>query len=158
MDKRIKAVIRIMQTQFGIYIGIAVALVVLYQSDIFLEGMYADDFMMQYILETVGILATIAFVPLSLKLFSAKLKKVIKGANFENSLKLYQQWSNIRLVILAILTYMNIFIYYMTLNSIGGLCALIAITASIFCLPGEKKMREELNLVTENQEIKENEE
>jgi uncharacterized BrkB/YihY/UPF0761 family membrane protein len=120
--------------------------------------MYADDFMMQYILETVGILATIAIVPLSLKLFSVKLNKVIKEANFENSLKLYQQWSNIRLVILAILTYMNIFIYYMTLNSIGGLCALIAITASVFCLPGEKKMREELNLVTENQENKENEE
>ena len=46
MDKKIKAVNRIMQTQFGIYIGIAVVLVVLYQSDIFLEGMYADDFMM----------------------------------------------------------------------------------------------------------------
>ena len=147
-----------MQTQFGIYIGIVVVLVVLYQSDILLEGMYADDFMMQYTLETVGILATIAFVPLSLKLFSVKLKKVIKGANFENALKLYQHWSNIRLVILAILTYMNIFIYYMTLNSIGGLCTLIAITASVFCLPGEKKMREELNLVTENQENKENEE
>ena len=43
----------------------------------------------------------------------------------------------------------------MTLNNIGGLCALIGITASVFCLPGEKKLREEMNLITNNEENKE---
>jgi len=155
MDKKIKAVTRILQAQYGLYICIAVILVVLYQSDIFLEGIYAADFSMQYILETVGILTTIALIPFSLKIFNVKLDKEIKEAGTEKALELYQHWSNIRLMLLAVVTYMNIFIYYMTLNSIGGLCALIGITASIFCLPGEKKMREELNLVIEEEKEKE---
>lgn len=155
MDKQIKAVTRTMQIQYAFYITIAILLVVLYQSDIILEGTYAGDFGMQYILETIGILTTIALVPLSLKVFSVKLNKKIKMAGFENALKLYRQWSSVRLMIIAFITYLNIMIYYMTLNSIGGLCALIGLTASIFCLPGERKLREELNLVTKNEENKE---
>jgi hypothetical protein len=155
MDKQIKAVTRTMQIQYAFYITIAILLVVLYQSDIILEGTYAGDFGMQYILETIGILTTIALVPLSLKIFSVKLNKKIKMAGFENALKLYRQWSSVRLMIIAFITYLNIMIYYMTLNSIGGLCALIGLTASIFCLPGERKLREELNLVTKNEENKE---
>lgn len=144
-----------MLTQYLIYLAVAILLVVLYQSEVILEGAYAADFGMQYILETIGIITTIALLPLSLKLFSIKLNKEIKEAGFENALKLYKQWSTIRLMILAFLTYLNIIIYYMTLNNIGGLCALMALTASIFCLPGEKKIREELNLVTNNEENKE---
>jgi hypothetical protein len=155
MDKQIKAVTRTMQIQYVFYIAIAILLVVLYQSDIIMEGTYAGDFGMQYILETIGILTTIALVPLSLKIFSVKLNKKIKMAGFENALKLYRQWSSVRLMIIAFITYLNIIIYYMTLNSIGGLCALIGLTASVFCLPGERKLREELNLVTKNEENKE---
>lgn len=155
MDIQIKAVTRTMQIQYAFYITIAILLVGLYQSDLILEGTYAGDFGMQYILETIGILTTIALVPLSLKIFSVKLNKKIKMAGFENALKLYRQWSSVRLMIIAFITYLNIMIYYMTLNSIGGLCALIGLTASIFCLPGERKLREELNLVTKNEENKE---
>ncbi|WP_321426524.1 hypothetical protein [uncultured Bacteroides sp.] len=155
MDIQIKAVTRTMQIQYAFYITIAILLVGLYQSDLILEGTYAGDFGMQYILETIGILTTIALVPLSLKIFSVKLNKKIKMAGFENALKLYRQWSSVRLMIIAFITYLNIMIYYMTLNSIGGLCALIGLTASIFCLPGERKLREELNLVTNKEENKE---
>ncbi len=155
MDEKLKAANRLMLTQYLIYLAVAILLVVLYQSEVILEGAYAADFGMQYILETIGIITTIALLPLSLKLFSIKLNKEIKEAGFENALKLYKQWSTIRLMILAFLTYLNIIIYYMTLNNIGGLCALMALTASIFCLPGEKKIREELNLVTNNEENKE---
>lgn len=155
MDKQIKAVTRTMQIQYAFYITIAILLAGLYQSDLIMEGTYAGDFGMQYILDTIGILTTIALVPLSLKIFSVKLNKKIKMAGFENALKLYRQWSSVRLMIIAFITYLNIMIYYMTLNSIGGLCALIGLTASIFCLPGERKLREELNLVTKNEENKE---
>jgi len=155
MDEKLKAANRLMLTQYLIYIAVAILLVVLYQSEVILEGTYAADFSMQYLLETIGILFTIALLPLSLKLFSIKLNKEIKEAGFEEALKLYKQWGTIRLMILAFLTYLNIIIYYMTLNNIGGLCALMALTASIFCLPGEKKIREELNLVKNNEENKE---
>ena len=155
MDKQIKAVTRTMQIQYAFYITIAILLAGLYQSDLIMEGTYAGDFGMQYILDTISILTTIALVPLSLKIFSVKLNKKIKMAGLENALKLYRQWSSVRLMIIAFITYLNIMIYYMTLNSIGGLCALIGLTASIFCLLGERKLREELNLVTNKEENKE---
>ncbi len=155
MDKQIKAVNRIMQTQYGLYIGFTILLVILFQSEIIIEGAYAADFKMQYILQTIGILTTIALVPFSLKIFSVKLNKVIKEADLEKALRLYLHWGYVRLMMLALVTYLNIIIYYMTLNNIGGLCALIGITASVFCLPGEKKLREEMNLITNNEENKE---
>lgn len=157
MDKQIKAVNRIMQTQYGLYIGFIILLIILFQSGIILEGAYADDFKMQYILQTIGILTTITIVPFSLKIFSVKLNKVIKEADLEKALRLYMYWGYVRLMMLALVTYLNIIIYYMTLNNIGGLCALIGITASVFCLPGEKKLREEMNLITNNEENKEEE-
>ena len=36
--------------------------------------------------------------------------------------------------------------YYFTLSSTGALCALIGLTASFFCLPGEKRLRAELHI------------
>lgn len=41
-------------------------------------------------------------------------------------------------VVINILTF-----YYLTLGSLGLLCALITVTASLFCIPGDKRLREE---------------
>lgn len=97
MDKQIKAVNRIMQTQYGLYIGFIILLIILFQSGIILEGAYAADFNMQYILQTIGILTTIALVPFSLKIFSVKLNKVIKEADLEKALRLYLHWATFAL-------------------------------------------------------------
>ena len=40
----------------------------------------------------------------------------------------------------------NILTYYLTLSNTGLLCALITLTASLFCIPGEKRLREELHI------------
>lgn len=36
--------------------------------------------------------------------------------------------------------------YYLTLSTTGNLCMLIGLTASLFCLPGEKRLRNELHI------------
>ncbi len=157
MDQQIKAVARALQIQYGLYLGISILLVVLHETNILPTGVYAGDANMEYLLETASILITIALVPLSLKIFSVKMEKVIKVTALENALKLYQRWSTVRLMIIAFVTFLNILIYYMTLNNIGALCGLIGVTASVFCLPGEKRLREELDIVT-NKDINDKEE
>ena len=72
-------------------------------------------------------------------------KKIVKSS-LQVAMRLYKRWNEIRLLMLAIVTFLNIYVYYTTLDNIGGLCALIGVTASIFCLPSEKKLKEELNI------------
>lgn len=145
MTNLVKAVTRKLQIQYGFYIALAIILAFLHEIDVMVVGAYAGDAAMEYVLETIAILVTIALVPLSLKLFSVKMAKT-ENMELSKALAYYKQWSTIRLMILAFVTYLNILIYYLTLNNIGGLCALIGLTASVFCLPSEKNMCEELQI------------
>lgn len=45
----------------------------------------------------------------------------------------------------------RLFTYYIMLSSTGALCALIGLTASLFCLPGEGRLRKELHINKEEE-------
>ena len=85
-------------------------------------------------------------MPVSLKLFSWVLTKQIDVVAITDALRLYVLWSGVRLALLAIPVVAGFLTYYMVLSNKGVLCALIALTASLFCLPGEKRLREELHI------------
>lgn len=105
-----------------------------------------------YYLETVGILLTALGIPFSLKLFSLVLKKKIDKMTITLALKRYVQLSILRLGILEVVVVFNLLCYYLTLSSTGNLCMLIGLTASFFCLPGEKKLRGELYILKDKDE------
>lgn len=109
-------------------------------------GLYADNFRVSYLAETIGILMAAVCVPVALKLFSWVLTKKIDVVSFPEALKLYFRWSSVRLLMLETAVIINILIYYLTLSNTGLLCALITLTASLFCIPGEKRLREELHI------------
>lgn len=157
MIELVKKVTRTLQIQYGLYIAFGILLVVLHELDVLTVGVYAGNAMMEYIFGTVAILVTIALVPFSLKLFSIQMEKKVVKAELERALALYQKWSTVRLMVLVFVTYLNVFIYYMTLNNIGGLCALIGLTASVFCLPSHKRMCEELHLTDKKENDNEKE-
>ena len=96
--------------------------------------------------ETITILLTALSVPASLKLFSWVLVRKIDAVSISDALRLYVLWSGVRLALLAIPVVAGFLTYYMVLSNKGVLCALIALTASLFCLPGEKRLREELHI------------
>jgi len=146
MDEKLKRIILHLQIQYAVFIFFVLLLGISYEMEWLPTGLYAIDPRMQYILETVGILVTIAFVPFSLKLYSRVYTRYIQNAPLLKALKLYELWSSIRLLLLVVAVLLNIVVYYLTLDNIGGLCALIGITASLFCLPGENKMRKEMNI------------
>lgn len=105
-----------------------------------------------YYFETIGILLTVLCIPLSLKLFSLVLKKKIDNMTITLALKRYVQMSIVRLGILEIAIIVNLLCYYLTLSSTGNLCMLIGLTASLFCLPSEKKLRNELHISKDEDE------
>lgn len=113
-------------------------------------GAFADNVRACYLTDTVGILLAASCVPLALKLFSWVLTKKIDVVSFPEALRLYFRWSSVRLMILELAILVNIFTYYLTLSNTGLLCALIALTASLFCVPGEKRLREELHINKED--------
>lgn len=135
--------------QYYVFLLLPVILVIVYEADHLPVGIYADDPRMQYIWETVGILTAIVCVPLALKLFNIVLRKKIDEVNLSEALKKYIFWSGLRLSILEVAVILNIFVYYSTLSNVGAFCGLITLTASFFCLPSEKRLREELNVTDE---------
>lgn len=109
-------------------------------------GLYAGDVRAAYIAETVTILLTACCVPVSLKLFAWMLTRKIDAVTLPQALRLYGLWSNVRLALLALPVVAGLLTYYLALGSTGILCALIALTASLFCLPGEERLRRELRI------------
>ena len=142
-----KQAVRNLKMQYGLFWLLPVLLSIACETDFLPVGLYAGDPQMTYAWETAGILATIVCVPLSLRLFSVALKKKkIDEANLTGALSGYVFWSGVRLGLLEIAALLNISVYYSTLGNAGAFCGLIALTASVFCLPGEKRMRKELNI------------
>ena len=146
MEQQIKHITKVLQLQYLFFWLFPAFLVVGYECDWFEVGIYATDFRMQYYIESAGIFLSIASVPLALKLFRFVLKKKLDEASFPIALRQYLYWSALRLCILEVAVLFNIVVYYLTLNNIGALSALIVLSASAFCLPSEKRLREEMNM------------
>ena len=107
---------------------------------------------MDYVLQTVGILLAVGLIPLSLRLFSLSLVKNVKQRSLPEALKSYRRWSEIRTGMLVVPVLVNLSFYYLTLNNTGVLCAMMALIASLFCVPTRKRMLDELDLVKEENE------
>lgn len=146
MKERIKTSITILKAQFLAFWVVPLLLVVCHETNLLPVGHFAADPQMQYILDTLSIMLTIASIPLALKLFSIVLKKDIDESSFLAALKKYELWSGLRLGILALGVLTGIITYYLTLNNIGGFCALIGLAASLFCFPSEDRLRNELHI------------
>ncbi len=109
-------------------------------------GMYAGNVSVTYMAETITILLAALCVPLSLKFFSWGMTRKIDAAAFPKALKLYARWSDVRLLMLAVPVVAGLFTYYAMLSTAGVFCAVIALTASLFCLPGEGRLRREMHI------------
>lgn len=146
MKEQIK---RLYKIQVSSYIALWVLpalLVFMYESGILTEGIYAGDSKMEYILQSISILLTVGLIPFALRLFNLNLVKHIKELSLTEALKSYRIWSDIRLCLLFVPTVLNLSFYYLSLNTTGLFCALMALFASLFCVPSENRIKNELNL------------
>lgn len=136
--------IRKLKIEYTIFWLLAILLLALYESGLFAEGVLLTEPLTCYIAQTVGILLTLCLIPFSLKMFSLALFKRIIQLPQEEALVSYRRWCEIRLALLTIVVLVNLSIYYLTLSSIGGLCALLGLLASLFCIPSSTRIKEDL--------------
>lgn len=146
MEELIKHAIKNLKISFLTLWIVSFLFVVGGETEILPVGIFADDVRTCYFLDTIGILLTAVCIPLSMKLFSFVLTRQIDKLTFPVALNRYVLWNFVRLGLLTVVVFYNLICYYMTLNSTGALCALCALTASLFCLPGEKRLRNELHI------------
>lgn len=143
--KEIKQTLIRQKTEFALLWIIALCIITMFETGIIHEGELAGQATIEFYLETGAIILTLLIIPLSLKLFNRKLSHFRKLILID-AIKAYQQWSSIRLFLLAIIIWGNLVLYYITLNNIGALCALISSIAALFCIPDKKRIINELNI------------
>ena len=146
MAEVIKQLLKRLKIEFVAVWCLVLLLVVCYEVGLFTEGIFVGDVRMDYILTTIGILLTIVMIPLSLRLFNLNLvKRISKLSTFE-ALKSYRRWSGVRLSLLLVAALLNMSIYYLTLNTTGLFCSLMALLATFFCIPTKERLLKELDL------------
>lgn len=123
--------------------------VVLGEAEVIENGQYQGNAQMEYILQSIGILLTIGLIPFALRIFSLNLVKRIQELPLTEALKSYQRWGEVRLFLIAVPALLNVQFYYLTLNTTGLFCAVMALIASLFCVPSENRLKNELNLPEE---------
>ena len=143
MEEQIKKTAARVRTTFAYFWMLPILFVLLGETGGGLVGMYAGDVLAAF---DRNILLAASCVPVSLKLFSWVLIRKIDVVTLPEALRLYALWSGVRLALLAIPVLAGFFTYYIMLSSTGALCALIGLTASLFCLPGEGRLRKELHI------------
>lgn len=144
--EEVRKLVAVQRVEYAVLWMVAVGLVVCFESGLWADGAYAGIPKVEYCLETAGILCAVILIPLSLKWFSLALVKRIRRLALLEALGSYRRWSELRLSLLAIVVWGNLLVYYLTLNNIGGLCALMGLTASFFCWPGVKRVMHELDI------------
>lgn len=146
MERKINAVLKSVKNVYYCFWIFPIAIVLLGESVDEWVGCYATNLQLIFLVETILILLTALCIPLALKLFAQILIKKIDKLSIADALKQYRVWSIVRLGLLALPLLMGLSVYYLMLSTKGLLCALIALTASLFCVPSEKRMRAELHI------------
>ena len=146
MKEQIKRILIIQKSAFlGVWTA-PLLLVVLYETGLYQEGMIAGNAQMEYILQSVSILLTIGLIPFALRMFNLNLVKRIKELPLQQALKSYQTWSLLRLALLFVPAIMALSFYYLTMNTTNLFCACMALVATLFCVPSEGRIKNELDL------------
>ena len=146
MKEQIKRILIIQKSAFlGVWTA-PLLLVVLYETGLYQEGLLAGNAQMEYILQSVSILLTIGLIPFALRMFNLNLVKRIKELPLQQALKSYQTWSLLRLALLLVPAIMALSFYYLTMNTTNLFCACMALIATLFCVPSENRIKNELDL------------
>lgn len=150
MEERIQKTARLLKRVYYAYWLTAVAAVAIGEAGADWVGSVDADGRTAYYLETAIILLTACLVPLSLKLYAWVMVRRIDRLTIAQALSGYMWCNVLRMLLLWLPTMGGLTVYYLAGSTTGLLCALIACVASLFCVPGEKRLRAELHLEKED--------
>ena len=146
MKEQIKRILKWQIVAFILVWALPLVYALLHELGILSQGALAGDAKMEYIFQTIGILMTIVLIPFALRIFNLNLVKRIQELPLQQALKSYRIWSDVRLALLVVPALINLQFYYLTLNNTGLFCAAMSLIASLFCVPSENRIKNELDL------------
>ena len=146
MEQKIKTSVRNLKVGFYLFWAATLVLFILGEVDVLPVGVMAHSFIQTYYFEVITILVTAIFIPCSLKLFSFVLRRRIDQMQIQQALSQYLVWSSVRLFLLLAVTFTGLVCYFLTLSTTGGLCALMGLTSSFFCVPSDERLRRDLHI------------
>lgn len=142
---KIEAILKRLRLEFVAMWVVAGILAACHEMGFFPEGSCTGTPTLAYVIETAAILLTLAGVPAAVKISGKFLHGRVLAKEGEEKLKTILRWSEIQLFLLAIVTLTDISIYYATMESLGVLCAAVALVASLLCLPDRTRFEKYLS-------------
>ena len=146
MKEQIKRILKWQIVAFILVWALPLVYALLHETGVLSQGALAGDARMKYIFQTIGILMTIVLIPFALRIFNLLLVKRIQELPLQQALKSYRIWADVRLALLVVPALINLQFYYLTLNNTGLFCAAMSLIASLFCVPSESRIKNELDL------------
>ena len=146
MKEQIKRILKWQIVAFILVWALPLVYALLHEAGVLSQGALAGDVRMEYIFQTIGILMTIVLIPFALRIFNLNLVKRIQELPLQQALKSYRIWADVRLALLVVPALINLQFYYLTLNNTGLFCAAMSLIASLFCVPSESRIKNELDL------------
>lgn len=113
-------------------------------------GAFSTNMAFVYGYQFVGILLAVCLVPVALKLFEWTMAKKIDNMSFPDALKKYGKICVLRMAMLAIVSVFNLIAYYLIASTTCLFCTAIALAMALFCIPSDRRLREELHLTTKD--------
>ena len=146
MKEQIKRILKWQIVAFILVWALPLVYALLHETGVLSQGALAGDARMEYIFQTIGILMTIVLIPFALRIFNLNLVKRIQELPLQQALNSYRIWADVRLALLVVPALINLQFYYLTLNNTGLFCAAMSLIASLFCVPSESRIKNELDL------------
>ena len=146
MKKQIERILTLQKVMFAIVWIAPVLIVVLNETGVYQKGIYQGDAQMDYILQSISILLTMGLIIFALRMFNLNLVKRIKNLPLQEALKSYRIWCDVRLSLLFVPILLDFAFYYLTLNTTSLFCGLMALLATLFCVPSKNRIMNELDL------------
>ena len=142
-----KQIIRRLNVEYAVFLVLSIGLYVLGECGVLPEGGLVGRSAAVYALQCGTALLTIVLIPLALKSFHVALQRMGTQPDAAQRRRSYVRWSEIRLALFFVIIVVALTAYYATVSNLGFYCAVMALIASLFCIPSPKGIRAELEMI-----------
>lgn len=132
-----------LRTLFFVSLAEALLVVVLGQTDLLPNGIWADDGHRDaaFVADIVAIILTVTALPVLTRYAGKHLERRPATSDDATALRHYYRWSTLRLAVWSQVQAGCLAIYYLTLSTTGLLCALIMLLATLcYCRPNSSSI------------------
>ena len=134
---------RILQITFYSIVVTAILLVLLFESNVFPTGLYADNKPADFLFTTILDVLTICCIPLALRLIK---DKTMKKYDVPRRMQIYRRKAMLRLLLLGCPLLVNTFLYYLFMNVAFGYMAIILFLCLLFIIPTKERQQREARI------------